>query len=113
MVTKDLLPGVEADPIPPVVVADSRATILRARRRAALRDAVNIFLAIAVDYVFLQWPSTHIPLLDRYDSMVLVALLNAAIVTHTVMSRLTARWAARRIASTWCLRERARFFQGR
>lgn len=111
MATRDLLPGVTPDPCPPAVVTDSRRTVLLARRRAALRDAANVVLLVLVDYVSLTWPAAHIPLLSRQDSIVLVALLNAAVITYVIMSRLTAKWTARRIASTWCLRERARFFQ--
>src|SRR5688500_912127 len=101
MVKPDLLPGVSPDPCPPTVVADSRATILRARRHAALRDSVNLILLAAVDYVCLFWPAAHVPFIGREQSMTLVALLNAAVITHAIMSRLSARLAARRIASTW------------
>jgi hypothetical protein len=111
MTRPDLLPGVTTEDCPPTVVADSRATILRARRHAALRDSLNMILLGAVDYVCVTWPSAHVPFVGREHSVTLVALLNAAVITHVIMSRLTARWAARRIASTWSLRERARFFQ--
>lgn len=110
MAKPDLLPGVTTDSCPPVVVADSRRAVLRARRRAWLRDASNLVLLAAVDYVCIAWPAAHIPFIGREESMILVALLNAAVITHVVMSRLSARLAARRIAGTWCHRERARFF---
>jgi hypothetical protein len=111
MARRDLLPGVTAESCPPRVVANSREVIERARRNAVLRDLANVVLLAGVDYVFLTWPSTHVPAVSREHSMLLLALLNAGLVTHMVMSRLTAKWTARRIASTWCLRERARFFQ--
>lgn len=112
MARRDLLPGVETDSCPPAVVADSRRTVLRARRIAVVRDTANVVLLLAVDYAAYHWPATHIPLLGREDSIVLLSLLNAAVFTQMIMTRLIARWSARRIATTWCLRERARFFQG-
>ena len=112
MARRDLLPGVRTDSCPPRVVLSSRELVLRARRRAFLRDAANLVLLAIVDYVAIHWPSTHIPFIAREDSVVLLALVNAAFLTQMIMSRLIARWSARRIATTWCLRERARFFQG-
>lgn len=107
----DLLPGVITDSCPPAVVVDSRQTVLEARRRALFRDVSNLVILAAVDYVSLRWPAAHIPLVDREQSMLLVGLLNAAVVTHIVMARVAARLAARRIAATWSLRERSRFDQ--
>ncbi|HUP46615.1 MAG TPA: hypothetical protein VM779_14000 [Thermoanaerobaculia bacterium] len=112
MARRDLLPGIETDSCPPRVVVNSRDLVLRARRVAALRDIANLILLGMVDYAALYWPSTHFPFLGREDSIVLLALVNSAFITHAIMSRLVARWSARRIATTWCLRERARFFQG-
>lgn len=112
MARRDLLPGVRTESCPPAVVADSRRTVIRARRVAVIRDTINILLLIGVDYAAVRWPATHIPFVSREDSIVLLALLNAAVLTQMIMTRLIARWSARRIATTWCLRERARFFQG-
>ena len=106
-----MLPGVTAEECPPVVVANSADVIAAARRRAIFRDLANVMLLAAVDYVFLNWPLTHIPALDRNGSMLFLAALNGVVATHMIMSRLAPKWAARRIASTWCLRERSRFFQ--
>ena len=106
-----MLPGVTSEECPPRVVTNSADVVSTARRRAVLRDLANVILLAGVDYVFLNWPSTHIPSLDRDGSLLFVAALNGVVVTHMVMSRLTPKWAARRIASTWCLRERSRFFQ--
>ena len=108
----DLLPGVISDECPPRVVLNSRDTVVRARRHAVLRDLANVLILAGVDYVFMTWPSTHIPTLDREASMLFVAALNGVVVAHIAMSRLAPRWAAKRIATTWNLRERARFFQG-
>ena len=112
MARRDLLPGVQTDSCPPAVIADSRRTVVRARRLAVIRDTFNVLLLMGVDYSAMHWPSTHIPFVSREDSIVLLALLNAAVITQMIMTRLIARWSARRIATTWCLRERARFFQG-
>jgi hypothetical protein len=109
---EDLLPGVTSDECPPRVVVNSRDTVIRARRVAILRDLANVCILAGVDYVFLSWPSTHIPTLDRDASMLFVAALNGVVVAHIAMSRLAPRWAAKRIATTWNLRERSRFFQG-
>ena len=106
-----MLPGVTSEECPPRVVTNSADVVSTARRRAVLRDLANVILLAGVDYVFLNWPSTHIPSLDRDGSLLFFAALNGVVVTHMVMSRLTPKWAARRIASTWCLRERSRFFQ--
>ncbi len=111
MPKSDLLPGVVTDSCPPAVVIDSRHTVRKARRRALFRDVANLVILGAVDYVSLRWPAAHIPLVNREQSMLLVGLLNATVVTHIVMTRVAARLAARRIAATWSLRERARFFQ--
>ena len=111
MARRDLLPGIAA-PCPPPVVFDSRREIVRARRRAALRDFAQLSLLVGVDWLFVRWPFTHVPSMDRPHSLLIVALLNAALLTHVIVSRTFPRWSARRIASTWCLAERARFFQG-
>lgn len=111
MTRRDLLPGVTSNECPPRVVANTRETIIRARRRAVLRDLANVLLLAGVDYVFLNWPSTHIPALSREASVMFLAALNATVGTQMLISRMLPRWTARRIATTWCLRERARFFQ--
>jgi hypothetical protein len=111
MARRDLLPGVAADACPPAIVADSRREIVRARRRAAFRDAANLFMIGSVDWLFTNWPATRVPLLSRDESALLVIVLNALVIAYLIVSRLLPRMAARRIATTWCLRERARFFQ--
>ena len=113
MARRDLLPGVATDACPPAVVFDSRRAIRRARRRAALRDFAQFLLLGGVDWMFAHWPYTHVPSMDRAHSVLVVALLNAAILTHIIVVRTFPRWSARRIAATWCLSERARFFQSR
>jgi hypothetical protein len=111
MTRRDLLPGVNPDDAcPPVVVFDSRRAIARARWRAAAGDAAQLLILVAVDWMFVRWPYSHVPLMGRADSVLVLAALNATILTHIVMTRAFPRWSARRIASTWCLSERARFF---
>ena len=111
MARRALLPGVAADTCPPVVVFDSLRAIRRARRRALFRDLAQLVLLFGVDWSFLHWRYTHVPMFNRADSVFVVALLNALILTHVIVVRTFPRWSARRIASTWCLTERARFFQ--
>ena len=111
MTRRDLLPGVSPDPCPPVSVAESHRAIRRARVRAAARDISHILLLLGVDYFFVRWPSAHVPTLDRGTSVIVVAALNSMVMSHILLSRLVPRMTAKRIAATWCLRERARFFQ--
>lgn len=111
MARRDLLPGVAADACPPAVVFDSRRAIRRARIRATLRDFAQLLLLTGVDWMFVRWPHTHVPSFDRPHSILIVALLNAALLTQMIVVRTFPRWSARRVAATWCLAERARFFQ--
>ena len=108
-----MLPGIAAAACAPSVMFDSRRAIARARRRAALRDFVQLLLVVGVDWMVVRWPYSHVPAMGRPGSVLLVALLNAAVLTHLIVSRTFPRWSARRIAATWCLSERARFFQRR
>lgn len=111
MARRDLLPGIAPAVPRPAVHVDSRRAVARARRRAAFRDLAQVLLVVGVDWMFMHWPYTHVPSMDRPHSLMIVALLNAAVVTHLIVSRTFPRWSARRIAATWCLTERARFFQ--
>ena len=111
MARKDLLPGVGEETAAPLVTADSRRAIARARRQAVVRDVANLVLIVGLDYFFMRWPSTHVPGLTRYESGVALVVLNALVISYAIISRLRPRMTARRIASTWSLRERSRFFQ--
>jgi hypothetical protein len=104
-----LLPGVTSSVVPPSVVCDTRAAIAKARRRALARDTLQLVLLIVVDALFMHWPLTHIPGVARAGSVELVALLNAAVITQLWLSRTHPRWAARRIAATWCRAEQEKF----
>ena len=92
-----------------MVVFDSRRVILRARRMAVARDVAQVVLLACVDWLFQNWPTTHIPLLDRADSLVLLGIVNAAAVAQIWATRAVPRWRARRIAATWSVSERRRF----
>ena len=107
-VRRSLLPGVRDAGTPPAVVIDSRAVIVRARRRAAVRDVLDLVLLLCVDGLFLGWPRAHVPMLGRYDSLLALLALNAAMVVFMWLSRAVPRWRARRVAETWCASERAR-----
>jgi hypothetical protein len=96
-----------------MVVCDSRRVVARARRIAALRDAAQIVLLAGVDWLFSNWPSTHIPLLSRGDSLVVLGIVNVLIITHVWLTRAVPKWKTRRIASTWCDQERARVMEDR
>ncbi len=113
MARRDLLPGVQTETCPPVPVFDSRREIVRARRRAAICDTAQLVFLGGVDWMFLRWPYAHVPMFDRYNSVLILAALHALVLTQMIMTRTFPRWSARRIATTWCLRERARFFQTR
>jgi len=76
-VRRTLLPGVSDAGAPPPVIIDSRVVVARARRRAAVRDVIDLLLLVGVDGLFLRWPLAHVPFLDRYDSLMVLVALNA------------------------------------
>lgn len=104
-----LLPGVAPSDCPPVVVCDAHATIRRARTRAVVRDFLQITLVLAVDYLFVYWPSSRFPFLDRGQSLMFLRGVNILIVGEMWLARALPKWWARRIAGTWSRSERARF----
>ena len=110
MARRDLLPGVVDDSCPPAVVVDSRRSIRRARFRAIAHDAAQIALLAGLDYAFITHPTAHLPMTDRPSTAVVLAAFNSLVLTQICMSRLFPRWSAKRIATTWCLAERTRFF---
>ena len=105
----ELLPGVTAAPTPPAVVVQSRRIIRRARLHAALRDVANLLLLIGVDWLFVHWPSTHVPLLSRHDSLNLLIGIHLVVLGYIWFARRWPHWRARRVAATWCAAERSRF----
>jgi len=106
-----LLPGVRNADVPPAVVVDSRKVIARARRRAALRDLLDLMLLGCVDGLFLEWPRAHVPGMDRAESVVVILGVNAAMLAYLWLARAIPAWRARRVAGTWCASERSRFFR--
>jgi hypothetical protein len=110
-VRRILLPGVSDAGAPPPVVIDSRVVVARARRRAIIRDVIDLLLLVGVDGLFLRWPLAHVPFLDRSDSLLVLLGLNAMLVCYVWLVRALPRWTARRVAMTWSLPERARFFR--
>lgn len=104
-----LLPGVADAECPPIVVCDTRIAITQARRRAALHDALHTVLLASVDALFLHFPSTHVPLLDRHDSLLVLGAVNGAMIAYLWLARVLPRWTARRIATTWSAAERNRY----
>ena len=107
---RSLLPGVADVRTPPAVVFQSRSVIVRARRRAALRDVLDLLLLGCVDGLFLRWPRAHVPGLDRVDSLLVLASVNTMLFLTMWLTRTVPRWRARRVASTWCIAERSRMF---
>jgi hypothetical protein len=111
MPTRPLLPGVTADSCPPAVVCDAHAALRKARRRAWLRDALQIALLIAVDWLFAHWPESRLPFADRGLSLTMLRGMNAGIAAHLWLSRALPRWRARRVAATWSRSEREKFLR--
>lgn len=111
MTTRSLLPGVTTDSCPPVVVCDAHAEMRRARRRALLRDAVQITLLVAVDWLFAHWPESRLPFADRGLSLTMLRGVNAGIAAHLWLARALPRWRARRVAATWSRSEREKFLR--
>jgi hypothetical protein len=110
MARRKLLPGVTVDGCPPAVLTDSRRVIVRARRRATAYDIAQFILLAGIDFLFVRWPYAQVPFIGRDGSVIIIAALNALLLSHAIVSRSFPRWSARRIATTWCLAERARFF---
>jgi hypothetical protein len=109
MPTPELLPGVSTASCPPRVVCDARAALRKARRRAILRDAFLMTLILAIDYLFIHWPESRMPFLDRAGSLTLLRWVNVLFVADLWLVRALPKWWARRVASTWCRAERDRF----
>lgn len=104
-----LLPGVKTTACPPRVVCDAHGAIRGARRRAFMRDAAQVALLVAVDLLFVRWPESRVPFLDRGETLSLLRGVNALLVADLWLSRALPKWHARRIAGTWSRREKDRF----
>ena len=104
-----LLPGVSNETCPPSRRCDARRELREARRRTHLQEAFQLALIIAVDVLFMTWQSSRFPMLDRAHSIQFLFAWNAIFIAQLGLSRAVPRWTARRVASTWCARERRRF----
>ena len=109
MPTRELLPGVTAASYPPAIVCDAHAELRRARRRAFVRDAVQLLLLIAVDWLFIHWPDSRLPFAGREESVAFLRGANIILFAHVWLSRMVPRWRARIVANTWCRAEREKF----
>jgi hypothetical protein len=107
---RDLLPGVSPDGTDPNIVFQSRPVIKSARLRATLHDFFDVLLLAGVDALFIRWSHAHIPLLDRGDTLLVLAIANLALIVYVWSVRMLPRWRARRLAATWSETERHRFF---
>ncbi len=105
---RSLLPGVVDAFVTPVVVADSRRVIAKARRRAVFRDTFDLLLLGLVDVLFLRWPHAHVPMFGRGESLELLLALNVVLFAYLWFVRAFPRWKARRVSATWCAAERTR-----
>ncbi len=90
-------------------MCDAHAAIRSAKRKALLRDGLQLVLLVAVDWLFVYWPESRVPFLDRGESLTFLRAMNAAIIGHLWLARALPKWSARRIASTWCRSEREKF----
>jgi hypothetical protein len=83
-----------------------------ARRRADLRDLADVVVFLAVDVLYVAWPSTQLPFLTRDDTSLVLAAVHIVFAAWLTASRVVPRWRARRIAATWSERERSWFTTG-
>jgi hypothetical protein len=111
MPKNELLPGVSMSSCPPRVVCDAHDAIKRARRRAWVRDGVQLSLLLAVDYLFVHWPESRMPFVDRGASLSCLRGVNFGIVAHLWLAHALPKWSARRIAATWSRPEREKFLR--
>lgn len=111
MPKNELLPGVSTSSCPPRVVCNAHDAIRRARRRAWVRDGIQLSLVLAVDYLFVRWPESRMPFIDRDASLALLRGVNVAVAAHLWLVRALPKWWARRIASTWSRPEREKFLR--
>ena len=79
--------------------------------RAWIRDGVQLTLLVGVDYLFVHWPDSRLPFLDRGASLSFLRGVNLAMVGHLWLARALPKWTAKRIASTWCRSEREKFLR--
>ncbi len=95
--------------MPPKVLFESGKVIRRARRRALVRDLVDLTLLGGVDWLFIHWPQSHVPLFDRVESLEILIAANVVVMTMLVVARRWPSWKAKRVAATWSVPERDAF----
>lgn len=106
----ELLPGVGGpESAPPRRVFNPAENIREARRRAAVRELIDIAVLVVVDVIFLSWSAARIPYLTRDGSLWVLLGLHLLVVASWFRTRLYSRWRAGRIAGTWDDSERRRF----
>lgn len=109
MPKQELLPGVSTTSCPPRVVCDAHTAIRRARTRVWVRDGVQLALLLAVDWLFVYWPDSRMPFVDREASLAFLRGANVVILGHVWLARALPKWTAKRIAATWSRSEREKF----
>lgn len=106
----DRLPGVSGpDETGPHRVYNPAADIEAARRRAAVRNLIDIAVLILVDVLFLAWPSARIPFMTRDASLWVLLALHLVVVASWLRTRFYLAWRARKISGTWSETERRQF----
>ncbi|HYO77344.1 MAG TPA: hypothetical protein VE010_12845, partial [Thermoanaerobaculia bacterium] len=63
----------------------------------------------AVDYLFVYWPESRLPFLERESSLTVLRVVNFIAVADLWLTRALPKWWARRIAATWSRAEREKF----
>jgi hypothetical protein len=83
----------------------------KARRRALMRETTQVALLVAVDWLFVHWPESRLPLADRSHTLTILFGVNVLLVADVWLTRTLPRWRARVVAATWCRSEREKFLR--
>ena len=102
----ELLPGVSPRKSPPDVRCDARETIRAARMKAALQELMQVAFLLLIDAMFVYWPESRVPFLDRGETLTLLRIANIVILADLLLTRLMPQIRARRVATTWSDAER-------
>jgi hypothetical protein len=106
----DRIPGVSGpETCSPQRRTDARGPVEAARRKANRRDALDLSLLLAVDFLFASWESARVPLLDRSDTIFILLAVHLMVFGSIIAARLLPAWRARRVSSTWKPAEQVRF----
>ena len=101
-----LLPGVTAAACPPRVSCDAHSVIRSARRRALARDVFQIIVLLVIDTLFVFWPESRLPFLERGETLVMLRIANLIVLGDLLLARTLPNLSAKRIAATWSRTER-------